>query len=120
MNTIKAYVAQILNTHFEEFANKASVELINQLTTVNNSLKEYAGDIEVDDEAIAFFVSALDKDSIDKVMSQFNWVDGKLVSCTTLAYDLEQTQRYIDLEGPKEPIFLTTCITDAIIEHVSI
>lgn len=120
MNTIKTYVAQILSTHFEEFANKASVELINQLTTVNNSLKEYAGDIEVDDEAIAFFVNAIDKDSIDSIMTQFDWVDGELVSRTTLTYDLEQTQRYFDLGGPKEPILLATYITDAVIEHVSI
>lgn len=120
MNTIKTYVAQILNTHFEELTNKASAELVNQLTTVNNSLKEYAGDIEVDDEAIAFFVNAIDKDSIGKIISQLEWVDGELVSRTTLTHDLEQAQRYIDLEGPKEPILLATYIADAVIEHVSI
>lgn len=120
MNTIKTRVAQILNDHFEEYANKASVGLIEQLSTVNSILKEYAGDIEVDDEAIAFFVNAIDKDSIDDIMTQFDWVDDKLVSCTTLTYDLEQTQHYIDLESPKEPILLTTCIIDAFIEHVSI
>lgn len=120
MNTIKAYVAQILNDHFEEYANKASVELIEQLSTVNSVLKEYAGDVVVEDEAIAFFINAIDKNSIDSIMAQFDWVDDKLVSCTTLTYDLEQAQRYIDLEGPKEPILLTTCIADAVIEHVSI
>lgn len=120
MNDVKTYAAQILNAHFEEYAGKGSAELINQLTTVNDVLKEYAGDVVIEDEAIAFFVNAIDKDSLGSVMEQLDWVDGKLFSCTTLAYDLEQTQRYIDMDGPEESILLATYITEAVVEHVSI